>query len=216
MPIAPFTQQARAPRCPEHTDLLLALAAEFASVDEGAFSDGLDALAAPLMAVHGHPPIAQMLALRVALRPFRAATAGSDGRSVLLVHDVLERRAGDPTLLVCLGAELGRRAGIPLGVIGDGHGRHLLAHRTMNEPVALDPVADRPVQRVDESGHYSWRCAHQVVFVVLGCIAGHALLDTGEHDVAEHATRLRLTLPIDHPTRAHLDQELAAVLAEAG
>jgi hypothetical protein len=60
------------------------------------------------------------------------------------VHHVLDRRAGDPTLLVCLGAKLGRRAGIPLGVIGDGHGRHLLAHRTMNEPVALDPVADRP------------------------------------------------------------------------
>lgn len=57
------------------------------------------------------------------------------------------------------------------------------------------------------------RCAHQVVFVVLGHIAGHALLDTGERHIAEHATRLRLALPIDHGTRAQLDQELAAVLA---
>jgi len=49
-----------------------------------------------------------------------------------------------------------------------------------------------------------------------GAIACHALLDTGERDVAERATRLRLTLPIDHGTRAQLDQELAAVLAAAG
>jgi hypothetical protein len=213
VPIAPFAVQARAKLCPEHTDLLLALAAEFASVDEAAFSDRLNALADPLRPVHGHPAIAQMLALRVALRSFRATTTATGGRGALLVHSVLERRAGDRTLLVCLGAELCRRAGIPVGVIGDGHGRHLLAHRAMAEPVALDPLADRPVAHVAEPERYSWRCAHQVVFVVLGHIAGHALLDTGERHIAEHATRLRLALPIDHGTRAQLDQELAAVLA---
>jgi hypothetical protein len=157
-----------------------------------------------------------MLVLRAALRPFRAVTAGAAGRSALLVPAVLERREGDPTLLVCLGAELGRRAGMPVGVIGDGHGRHLLAHRAMDEPVALDPLADRPVKRVDEPGRYSWRCAHQVAFVVLGQIAGHALLDTDESHIAEHATRLRMALPIDHGTRALLDQELAAVAAGVG
>lgn len=215
MPIVPFAQQAGAELCPSHADLLLALAAEFASVDEPAFSDELDGLAARLLPVHDHPPIAQMLVLRTALRPFRATSAARGGRSALLVHRVLERRAGDPSLLVCLGAEMGRRAGIAVGVIGDGHGRHLLAHRAMDEPVALDPVADRPVAHVDEPGRYSWRCAHQVAFVVLGRIAGHALLATGERHIAERATRLRMTLPIDHATRAHLDQELAAALEGA-
>lgn len=216
MSIVPFAQQARPEVCPQHAELLLALAAEFASVDEAAFSDGLDALAAPLMAVHSRPPIAQMLVLRASLRPFQPVTAGAGGRSALLAPAVLERREGDPAILVCLGAEIGRRAGMPLGVIGDGHGRHLLAHCAMDEPVALDPVADRPVERVDEPGRYSWRCAHQVAFVVLGRIVDHALADPRERHIAEHATRLRMTLPIDHGTRARLDQELAAVMTAAG
>lgn len=216
MSIAPFAQQVRADVCPPHAELLLALAAEFSFVDDTAFYDALDALAAPLMAAHRHPPRLQMLALRASLRPFRPVAADAAGRSALLVDAVLARFEGDPTLLVCLGAELGRRAGMPLGVIGDRHGRHLVAHRAMDEPVALDPVADKPVARIDEPGRYTWRCAHQVAFVVLGHIAGHALLQTGERHVAEHAMRLRLALPIDDATRARLDQELAAVLAGAG
>lgn len=210
MPIQSFAVRA-GEQCPPHAELALALAAEFMEIEEVAVEERLDDLAAPLVALHSAPPRVQVAALHHALRPFVPAS-DAEGRDAFLLPRVLDNRRGHPALLACLGAELGRRAGMAVGVIGDGEGRFLVAHSGLAEPVALDPQTGRSPERVVEPQRFAWRCGHEVAFTLLG---GIGLCSARDNDAAaaELATRLRLALPVNHATRARLDQELAGVLA---
>lgn len=209
-PIQSFAIRARQ-QCPPHAELALALAAEFMALDEVAVEERLDDLAAPLVALHGTPPRVQVGALYNALRPF-ALAGDAQGRDAFLLPRVLERRQGQPVLLACLGAELSRRAGMAVGVISDGERRFMVAHGAMAQPVALDAETDRSPERIVDPRRFAWRCAHEVAFAALGGI-GRCAVRENDPEAAELAARLRLALPVNHATRARLDQELAGVLA---
>lgn len=152
----------------------------------------------------------QLAALGGVLCKFQAATDPID-LDDLLLPAVLERGSGDPAVLAAIGAEVGRRAGMAFGVLSEGCARVLVGRRGRTGPLALDPTTSRPVGRGTDRQRLTWRCAHQVAFLLLGRI-GERAAEARDLAAAERAARMRLALPVDHATRARLDQELAAAL----
>jgi hypothetical protein len=191
-------------------ELALALAGEFGAVDHAAADRHLGRLAGGLLDTHALAPEDQLDTLGDLLDGFRSVQDPIRVRPLML-DAVLADRAGDPMLLAVLAADVARRAGLEVGIVGAGR-RLFVAHRHAARPLVLDPAGLlRGPEEVDERG-LGWRCAHQVSFALIDEVLERARR-VGDVARALTAAELRLTLPVDSRTRAAMSADLAALRA---
>lgn len=214
----PFALQAVS-ECPAHADLAVALAAEFDGAPADEALAELDAIALTLARVRGCTPREQLIACAAAVTdqftaaPVRQPTlASACVLDDLLLPRVLRRGTGHTLALTIAAVEAGRRAGIPLGVVGRGREQYL-AHAGLADPHVADLGA--PDELVDLGGReqqVGWQCAHQVSALLLNRIAERAER-VGHLDWALRAAELRLALPVGPDTRERMERELERLRA---
>ncbi len=108
--------------------------------------------------------LGRLLALRV--RPRATAT--------LLLPDVLAAGCGHPAGVAVAAAGIAARAGLPVGLVGDGR-RLYLAHEELDGPFVVDPAApDRLLDARRLGCDLHWRCAHESALAVLEHVAERA------------------------------------------
>jgi len=180
------------PCCPGPGDMLLAVAAEFRPVAAGRVSFRLDELARTLFDVAAaRDPRAASYRLATLLTDrlgFRTDDSSLDG---LWMDVALERRAGHPLALAVIAAEIGRRAGIEVGICSTPAGWYA----GIGEPERLwliDPVLD---PGPTPAGPVRRHCGHEVGFAALTGIYARLLRD-GDELGAHRAARLRGRLPV--------------------
>ena len=171
--------------CPPVADLMLALAAEFHTVDAAAGEDRLDELSRPLF---GLEPRTAASALARVLGGFDAERASVGG---LWLDLVLETRTGHPLVLAAIAAEAGRRAGLAVHVLSTSSGWYAgLADR--ERLWLIDTTMDG--RRVD-----AWRlrrhCAHELAFAALLGLS-ERFERLGDTRGAGRAALLRQQLPL--------------------
>jgi Transglutaminase-like superfamily len=178
--------------CPAGGEMLLAVAAEFRPVDAARASFRLDEHARSLFGVAAERDartFSRTLAEVVTeqLR-FRADEASLEG---LWLDVALERRSGHPLTLAVLTAEIGRRAGVAVGVCSTALGWYA----GIGEPDRLwliDPVTE---PGPTPAGPVRRHCGHEVAFAALTGIYARLIRD-GDEDGAARAALLRGRLPV--------------------
>jgi Transglutaminase-like superfamily len=178
--------------CPAPGAALLAIAGEFRPVDAARTSFRLDELARSLFAVTADRDpgaaareLATLLTEEVRLRRDESSLDG------LWLDRALERRAGHPLALAVLAAEIGRRAGLAVGICSTAWGWYA----GIGEPERLwliDPATD-PCPT--PSGPVRAHCGHEVAFAALTGVYARLVRD-GDAERAHHAVRLRWRLPV--------------------
>lgn len=176
--------------CPSAGELAASIAYELGVLDPDRFERDLTALAAALPAESD--PEAQLRALGdvVSSRALVARTYG--GAEELLACEVIRRGHGHPLALAVVLAELGRRAGFPVGIVA-GERDHYVAHPRLTAPLLLDP---RTGGLVDAEGTLTWRCGHQVAAALLDRLQPR-YERVGDIERALQVARLRCLLPFD-------------------
>jgi len=182
--------------CPPPGVMLLAIAAEFRPFDPAPVSFRLDELARELFDAVAQPDpgaashrLAALLTDELRLRTDEASVDG------IWLDAVLARRAGHPLALAVLAAEIGRRAGLAVGVCSTPTGWYAgLGGRErlwLIDP-ALDPgpTPSGPIRR---------HCGHEVGFAALTGIYARMIRD-GEGSRACQAAHLRGRLPVGRHT----------------
>jgi regulator of sirC expression with transglutaminase-like and TPR domain len=179
-------------RCPPPGELLLAIAAEFRAVEPGVVSFRLDELARCLfdaVASRDSHTISHRLATVLTdEQRFRSDESRADG---LLIDGVLERRAGHPLALSVVAAEVGRRAGVAVGVCSTPTGWYAAvgeAHRLW----LIDPATDA---RPTPAGPIRRHCGHEIAFAALTGLYARFVRD-GDAAGAARAARLRGRVPV--------------------
>jgi hypothetical protein len=202
--LIPFTELADGP-CSSVDELLLSLAAEFWPVDPDTARARLDDASRALFGIASLEPADRAHRLGVVLeRELMITTEQGSDPELLRLDRVLDRRRGHPVLVVALGVELLRRAGVHASVcssptrwfvgIGAGTRTVLLDARLSGHD---DPCPDR-VRR---------HCAHEVAFCVLTGLA-ERFARTRRRSPARLALALQLALPVDGAVRAALQRDL--------
>ena len=131
--------------------------------------------------------------------PLRAVPGG--GPEALLLDRALERGHGHPILVAVLLAELGRRAGVPVGVVAGAAG-HFVAHQRLTQALVPDPSTGQLVD-ADALGVLQWRCGHQVAAELLDELQPR-YERIGDLARALHVARMRTTLPFEDTEDATL------------
>jgi hypothetical protein len=212
--VIPFARLA-ADGCPSHAALALSLAAEFHSPDEAAAEAVLASLRTGLEPLREATPLEQLAGAG------ELVGAGIDARvrpgrlEDLLLDRVLVTGAGDPVCWAVICAHAADQAGIPLGIVADQDEHVLVAHREIEAPYVIEPMApNRPIaaDRLP-AGDLSWRCSHQVALMLLDRIVARAQR-AGRHGDAVRAAELRLELPLDEATIALLRDDADGVAAK--
>jgi regulator of sirC expression with transglutaminase-like and TPR domain len=187
-----FERLVQADVCPPPGEMLLAIAAEFRPIDVDATSFELDELARPLfdVALQGDAGDAsrRLAALLTDELRLRTEESSVDG---MWLDAVLARRAGHPLALAVLAAEIGRRAGLAVGVCSTPTGWYAgLGERErlwlIDPPLDPGPTPSGPVRS---------HCGHEVGFAALTGVYARLIRD-GESARACHAARLRGRLPV--------------------
>jgi hypothetical protein len=108
--------------------------------------------------------------------------------------------------------EAARRAGIGLGIVGDGAGC-FVAHPSLGEPLLLDVARGGGlIEATGRTADVGWQCSHQVAARILNRI-GERAERTGNVAWALRAAELRLALPFTEPVREDLRRALAHLRA---
>ncbi len=176
--------------CPPPGEMLLAISTEFRAVDVDAVSFALDDLARGLFGVGDEPRDASHRLATLLTDELRLYTDASSVDGIFL-DTVLARHAGHPLTLAVLAAEIGRRAGLQVGVCSTPTGWYAgLGERErlwLIDP-ALDPgpTPAGPVRR---------HCGHEVGFAALTGVYARLIRD-GEGARACRAAQLRGQLPV--------------------
>jgi hypothetical protein len=177
--------------CPAAGEILLAVAAEFREVDAARASFVLDDLARGLFDAAGGDPreashrLAEVLTDELRLRREESSIDG------LWLDVAIERRAGHPLALAVIAAEIGRRAGLSVGICSTGTGWYA----AIGEPDRLwliDPATD---PGPTPTGPVRNHCGHEVAFAALTGILARQVRD-GDEAAANHAAQLRRRLPV--------------------
>jgi regulator of sirC expression with transglutaminase-like and TPR domain len=180
-------------RCPPPGELLLAIAAEFREVSAGAVSFRLDELARGLfeaVASRDVEAIAHGLAAVVIdEQRFRRDESSADG---LLIDLVLARRAGHPLALSVVAAEVGRRAGVAVGVCSTPTGWYA-AIGEADRVWLIDPATDA---RPTPTGPVRPHCGHEIAFAALTGLYARFIRDRDDAR-AGRAEWLRRRLPVE-------------------
>jgi regulator of sirC expression with transglutaminase-like and TPR domain len=178
--------------CPPPGVMLLAITAELRQFDPAPVSFRLDELARELFdtAAQDDPGAAshRLAALLTDDLRLRTDEASADG---MWPDRVLARRAGHPLALAVLAAEIGRRAGLQVGVCSTPTGWYAGIggrERLWLIDPALDPGPT-------PSGQIRRHCGHEVGFAALTGIYARMIRD-GEGGRACHAAHLRGRLPV--------------------
>ncbi len=184
-----------------HAHLAIALTASLRPTEAGRVHAELDGLAATLQPLWDLSPREQLVGSAAAMAK-RFTPCGDHSLDDLVLHHVLARRVGHPFLLAIIAADAGRRAGLPLGLVGRGREQHL-AHVVLPEPVVADP--SREFALVDLTGREQtvhWPGPNDVASTLLSLIAETAIRD-GSPACAERAEQARERLPITVGTASH-------------
>ena len=151
----PFSLNAALP-CRPHAELAASLAAELGHFDEDALEHGLAALACASGSLVDLGAVVRDGALRV---------RSDGGVEDLLVDRVVARGYGHGAAVAVVLCELGRRAGMPVGVVGAG-AQHFVAHEEVS-PWLLDVTSGELVDARTVRPAPEWRCAHEISDVLL-------------------------------------------------
>ena len=178
--------------CPHPGDALLAIASEFRAFDADRTSFRLDDYSRSLFAVAAERDpgaaareLAQLLTEEVRLRRDESSLEG------LWLDRTLERRAGHPLSMAVVAAEIGRRAGLKVGICSTSWGWYA----GIGEPERLwliDPACD---PGPTPSGPVRAHCGHEVAFAALTGVYARLVRD-GDGAAAHHAVELRGRLPV--------------------
>src|SRR5690242_14927824 len=122
--------------CPSHGELAASIAYELGALDPDRFERDLTALAAALPAESD--PEAQLRALGEIVSSQALVARSYGGAEELLAGEVIRRGHGHPLALAVVLAELGRRAGMGVGIVAAGT-RHYIGHPRLSAPLLLDP-----------------------------------------------------------------------------
>lgn len=178
--------------CPAPGEALLAVAAEFRPLAPAAMSFRLDELARSLFAVAaGRDPGEAARALAALLTDELRLRRDESPLDGLWIDRALERRAGHPLTLSVIAAEIGRRAGLRVGICSTASGWYA----GLGEPDRLwliDPATD---PGPTPSGPVRSHCGHEVAFAALTGVYARQVRD-GDDAAANHAVRLRGRLPV--------------------
>jgi Transglutaminase-like superfamily len=179
--------------CPAPGDALLAITAEFRTLDVTQTSFRLDELSRPLFNIDRDPGVAARALATLLTDDLRLSREESslDG---LWLDRVLERRAGHPLALAVIAAEIGRRAGLAVGICSTAWGWYA----GIGQPERLwliDPATD---PGPTPTGPVRSHCGHEVAFAALtGIYARLArLVRDGDGAAAHRAVHLRGRLPV--------------------
>ena len=194
--------------CPPPAELALSLAWELGDLDADRAERNLTALAAALLAETEREPAAQLRALGEAVTNMALCARSDGGPDELLIDKALERGHAHPVLVAIVLQEIGRRAGLPVGIVAGEKG-HFIAHQRLTEALVLDPRTGRLVD-ADPLGILRWQCGHQVAAELLDLLQPR-YERSGDLTRALHVARLRTTLPFEDTTTA--EQRLRRVTA---
>jgi hypothetical protein len=183
--------------CPPPAALAASMAWELSDLDPERVERAYDALLAATP-VELEPTAEEQLA---ALGEAPVRSGRGEGPEALLLDRVLERGHGHPILVAVVLAELGRRAGVPVGVVAGAAG-HFVAHQRLTQALVLDPTSGRLVD-ADALGVLQWRCGHQVAAELLDALQPR-YERVGDLQRALHVARMRCTLPFEDTEDAEL------------
>jgi len=117
------------------------------------------------------------------------------GAEELLAGEVIRRGHGHPLALAVVLAELGRRAGMSVGIVAGGPD-HYVAHPRLTAPLVLDPRSGGLIDATRAGGTLTWRCGHQVAAALLDGLQPR-YERVGDVERALQVARLRCLLPFD-------------------
>lgn len=196
--------------CPALDEFLVAMVAEFRSIDRDAVLLALDRLALDAGLLDGLPPQEQLDALRTVLGDLEPIAA--DHVDAVALDRVLAFRQGHPTAIAALWLLVGRRTGVPLGALS-AKGRPLVADARPGAGLVVDPAAGgRRVPLHELPDEARWRCPHQIAYGMLTALASGAM-ERGDLALAIRAAELRLDLPCDTESRRVLELEVSRLRA---
>jgi hypothetical protein len=183
--------------CPPPAALLLALAAEFRPVPAAGTSFRLDELARGLFEVAAaRDPGWTARALALLLTDEVGLERDETSVDGLWLDCALARRAGHPLVLAAIATEVGRRAGVAVGICSTATG-WFAAIGSPQRLWLIDPARDASPT---PDGQVRRHCGHEVAFAALTGLYARMLRD-GDEAGARHAAELRGRLPVaGHPT----------------
>ena len=184
----PFSLNAALP-CRPHAELAASLAAELSHFDDDGFEHGLAALACGS---------GTLVDLGVVVRDGALHVRADGDIEDLLVDRVVARGRGHAAAVAVVLCELGRRAGMPVGVVGAGE-HHFVAHEEVS-PWLLDVTSGELVDARTVTPAPEWRCAHEISDVLLTEAERRCERD-GDLTRALRAATLRCALPFDEPSQ---------------
>jgi hypothetical protein len=180
--------------CPPPAELAKSLAWQLGDLDGDRVERALCALGAAVLAELESEPEAQLRALGEAVTSAALSARHDGGPGELMLDRALERGHGHPVLIAIVLVEIGRRAGLPLGIVAGARG-HFVAHQRLTDPLVLDPATGRLVD-AGTLGPMNWRCGHQLAAELLDLLQPRYERD-GDLTRALKVARLRCTLPFD-------------------
>jgi hypothetical protein len=180
--------------CPPPAELALSLAWELGNVDAERVERALCALGAAVPAEAETDARAQLAALGEAVSNGALSATSTGGPGELMIDRLLERGHGHPVLVAIALAELGRRAGVPVGLVAGASGQ-FVAHQRLTEPLVLDPWTGRLVD-ANALGTLHWQCGHQVAAALLDLLQPRYERE-GDLSRALQVARMRCTLPFE-------------------
>jgi hypothetical protein len=187
-----FERMVSAACCPAPGEALLAIAGEFRELDGARTSFRLDELARELFLVAAErDPGAAARRLAALLTDELHLCRDESSLEGLWLDVALERRCGHPLALAVIAAEIGRRAGLKVGICSTAWGWYA----GIGEPERLwliDPSTD---PGPTPSGPVRSHCGHEVAFAALTGVYARLVRD-GDESAAHHAVRLRGRLPV--------------------
>jgi len=187
----PFRLHA-ATTCPPPAEVARSLAWELGDFDADGAERALTALTAAALAEVERSPEAQLHALGEVVTSAALCARRDGGPHELLIDRVLVRGHGHPLTIAVILQEIGRRAGLPVGIVA-GEAGVFVAHQRLTEPLVLDPATGRLVD-ADRLGTLVWQCGHQVAALLLDALEPR-YERAGDLTRALHVARLRCTLP---------------------